>query len=199
MTDNDIFKKTLEEGESIRWSGFAMPYRLLDEAHKKQTLTSWIWALALGIVLIGGYIWMCFSRDVELKMGVVIICAAISLVIAWSPVSDKKNIKKLRYAITDRRAITVYSEGDKTFSVALSDIDAARLERAGNETSHLRLGSSTFGASLKKLLAIALNGDYETKDSEKIYKGLIFYNISASDGKKVCDLLKSAEKTIESV
>ncbi|MDR1137950.1 MAG: hypothetical protein LBK91_06465 [Synergistaceae bacterium] len=199
MADNDVFKKTLAEGESVKWSGSAMPYGLLDEAHKKQTLTAWMWALAVGVVLVGGYVWMCFSRDVELKMGVVLICAVIPLVIAWSPAADKKSVKKLRYAITNRRAITAYSDADKVHSIAISDIDAARMERAGSGTCHLRLGSSTFGAPLKKLLAIALNGNYETKESGKIYTGLVFYNINAGDEKKIYDLLVSADKTVESV
>jgi hypothetical protein len=199
MNDNEIFKKTLEEGESIKLSCSPQPYGLLDETHKKQTLTSWMWALALGIVLIGGYVWMCFSRGVELKAGVVVICAIIALVIAWSPLADKKGIKKLRFAITDKRVITANQEGDKIYSLVISDIDAARMERANNDTRHFRLGSSTFDTPLKKLPAIALNGKYETNDNVKTYTGLVFYNISASDGEKIYDLLKSSLKKIDSI
>jgi hypothetical protein len=199
MTDNDICRKALEKGELMKLSCSPRPYELLDEAHKKQTIASWIWALGVGIVLIGGYAGLCFYMDVELKPGAIIICAIIPLAMAWGPVGDKKNMKKLRYAITNKRVITANIDGNKIHSLAISDIDAARLERSGNETSHLRFGSSTFSAPLKKLPDIALNGKYETKDSEKTYTGLVFYNISEGDGKEIYDLLKSEVKTIESV
>jgi hypothetical protein len=199
ITNNDIFKKVLEKGELIKLSCSPRPYKLLDETHKKQTITSWLWAMAVGVVLIVGYAVTCFYLNVELRAGTIIICAIVSLILAWSPVGDKKNMGKLRYAITNRRVISANLESDKIHSLAIPDIDAARLECADDETSHLRFGSSTFKEPLKKLPGIALNGKYEMKDSVRTYTGLIFYNISAGEGKEICDLLKSSVKIIESI
>jgi hypothetical protein len=199
MADRDVFKKVLEEGESIKLCCPSQSYELFDEEHKKQTTAAWTWALALGIILVGGYIWLCYSRNIELKAIIIVICAAIPLAMAWSPAADKKNIKKLRYAITDRRAITASTDGDKAHSMAISDIDAARLERAGIGTCHLRLGSPTLNMPLKKLPSMALNGKYETLNTTKIYTGLVFYNISTSEGEEIYNILKSEVKTIESI
>ena len=142
---------------------------------------------------------MCFSRNIELKAMIIVICAAIPLAMAWSPAADQKNIKKLRYAITDRRAITASTDGDKAHSMAISDIDAARLERAGIGTCHLRLGSSTLNMPLKKLPSAAVNGRYDTSNTAKNCTGLVFYNISKSEGEEMYNMLKSEVKTVESI
>ncbi|MDR1379151.1 MAG: hypothetical protein LBJ36_08885 [Synergistaceae bacterium] len=217
MPDNDNLKKLLEEGEEIRWSGSPQPYGLFDETHKILTLLSLFWAVTWGVILIGGYYAFAVSRALEIKTSVMIFCAAVPLLLAWSPWRDKNSIKKLQYAITDKKVVVFSSEGIKECVLPITNIDAMRIERieriqqtqriekneknekngkneknekASNGTCHIRFGSSTFKASAKKLLTLATRGEYEIASDTKNYTGLVFYNVSASDGDEICDFLK---------
>jgi hypothetical protein len=188
-------EKWLDEGEAVEWSGPPQPYTLLDEGHKTATYLSWFWAAVWGIFLVGGYYALCLSRELEIKTSAMVICAVVPLFILWGPAGDKGRIKKLLYAITNKRVLVV-TEGaagsDKPCIMPLSAIGTVRVERADQGTCHLRLGVSTFKTPARKLPALAVRGNFESNDSnEKIYNGLVLYNISDSDGEKACALLKT--------
>ncbi|MDR1377423.1 MAG: hypothetical protein LBJ22_07910 [Synergistaceae bacterium] len=192
MPNNDTVGKLLEGGDVIRWSGSPQPYEIFDEAHKTSTFMTLFWALLWGVLLVGGYYAFCVSRGLELKTVVMVICVAIPLLIAWSPVGDKNNIKKLSYTVTDKKIIVVPSENSKEYVLPIVDIDTIRIEKAGSGTCHMRFGSPAFKASTKKLLGLAIRGEFKVgKNDEKTYTGLVFYNISVGDGDVICDLLKS--------
>ena len=187
-----------DEKEYIRWNGAPQPYQLLDKAHKGGTFVSLAWALAWAIFLIGGYYALCITQSQEVKSGVMIICVVIPLVLAWGPLGDKNRVKKLEYAVTDRKIIVVSSGREDGCILFLSDLDAVRIEKAGNGNCHCRLGSSTFKASARKLPTLAVRGDFEVKDGKKVYTGLVFYNVSTDDGKAIRDLLKTSVTVEES-
>jgi hypothetical protein len=195
MSVSKDVEKWLDEGEVVEWSGPPQPYRLLDEGHKTGTLISWFWALAWGAFLIGGYYSLCVSRDLEIKTSAMVICAVIPLFIFWSPVGDKNRIKKLRYALTNKKVLIVTEDAassDKPCVLPLTAIEAARVEKTDEGTCSLRLGSSTFKTSARKLPSLAIRGNFELSDgNEKTYNGLVFYNIRDEDGDAVCELLKS--------
>jgi hypothetical protein len=191
--DSDL-EKWLDEGEAVQWSGSPQPYGLLDEGHKTATLISWFWAAAWGIFLVGGYYALCISRNLEIKTSAMVICAIVPLFIFWSPTGDKNRIKKLRYAITNKRILVVAAGStgsDKPCTLPLTAIGTVRVEKAGKETCNLRLGPSTFRASARKLPALAIRGNFDTNaNNERIYNGLVFYNIINGDGEAAGDLLK---------
>ena len=190
MRDNEIFNKFLEEGETVRWSAAPQPYGLFDETHKTSTLISLCWALAWGIFLVGGYYWLSVSQGQEIRKGIMAFCAVIPLMLAWGPVTDKNNVKKLRYAVTDKKIIVVYSDTDKAFTMNTADVDELRFEKTVNGNCHLRLGSPVFKVSARKLTGLAFRGEFDTEGNDKIYKGLVFYNLSAEDGNAIHTLLK---------
>jgi hypothetical protein len=190
MPDNDNFEKWLEEGENIHWSGSPQPYGLFDEVHKTSTLVALCWAVVWGAILVGGYYALSVSRDLEIKTSVMVICAAVPLLIAWSPVGDKSNIKKLRYAVTDKKMIVISSEGGKECILPIMDLDAIRIEKAGDGTCHLRFGSSIFNVPARKLPSLAIRGEYEVSNNTRRYTGLVFYNVKTGDGETICDFLK---------
>jgi hypothetical protein len=195
MSVSKDVEKWLEEGEALQWSGSPQPYSLLDKGHKTATFISWFWAAVWGVLLIGGYYALSISRGLEVKTSALVICAVVPLFIFWSPVGDKNRIKKLRYAITNKKVL-VATEGsagsEKPCVLPLAAIGAVRVEKADEETCNLRLGPSTFKAPARKLPPLAIRGNFETSSSsEKIYNGLVLYNISDGDGETVCDLLKS--------
>jgi hypothetical protein len=188
---NEWLKKILEEGETVRWDGSARPYGLFDEAHRSATAMSVVWALLVGALLTGGYVWLCASRDIELTSGVVVFCLVISLLILWRPVSNKKFISGMKYAVTDRRLIAFSTKSDRVQIVPLPALDAARLVRAGAGTCHVLLGTPAVKASAKKLPALAIYGqDAEGEGNVKTPKGMVFYNINADAGSAVHALLK---------
>ncbi|MCL2009005.1 MAG: hypothetical protein FWG71_00475 [Synergistaceae bacterium] len=190
MSDKERLDKFLEEGEVIRWSGTPQPYRLFDETHKTSTIISLSWALVWGILLMGGYYALTASQGHGMGKGVTAICVIISLIFAWGPITDKNNVKKLLYAITDKRGIVVSSGSETACALRIADIDDLRVEKSKGGNCHVRLGSSVFKASAGKLPGLAFRGEFDMENNEKIYKGLVFYNITPDDEKAICNLLK---------
>ena len=193
MNDNANLIKALEEGETIRWSGAPQPYGLFDESRKTSTLISLGWALAWGIILVGGYCALvASSKSAELMKGVIIFLVAVSILIALMPLFDKNKIKKLLYAVTDKKVI-IASQGDnKLFTMLIADIDELRIDEAGNGNCHIRMGASAFKTSIRKLPLLALRGESVSQDNKEIFKGLVFFNVSPEDGKAIGRLLKPA-------
>ena len=191
--DGDKLREFLEKDEAIRWSGSAQPYGIFDEAHKKSTLASIIWGLGVGILLTGGYLWLCASRDLEVKNVVIFFTLGFSLLILWGPVSNKKRIAQMRYAITNQRVIALSTGIGKAFAMSLPALDAVRIVQAGPETCHVLFGSSVANVSGKKLLALSMHGqDPEGEDKVKTSKGIVFYNISAEAGNMLRALLQAS-------
>lgn len=187
MSSITNLNNVLEQGETIIWSGIPQQYSLLGESHKKSTIISLCWALAWGIFLVGGYYALTISKGVEIQTGVMIFCAAVPLFIVWMPIADKRKVKQLSYAVTDKRAIVL---SDKPISLPIADIDDLSIDKADDGNCHIRVGSSTFKTSSRKLPSLAYRGEFSGQGDDKTYKGLVFFNASAEDGKIVSNLLK---------
>jgi hypothetical protein len=189
--DNDRLREILEKDETIRWSGAAQPYEIFDEAHKSSTLSSIAWGVAVGVILIGGYLWLCASRNIEVKNVIIFFALGFALLILWSPISNKKHLARMRYAVTDQRVIALSSGIGKAFAMPLPALDAVRILQAGPGTCHILFGSSVGKVSGKKLLSLTMHGrDVEGEDKVKISKGMVFYNISAEAGNALRVLLQ---------
>jgi len=190
--DSNGLREILEKDETVRWSGSMQPYGIFDEAHKKSTLVSIAWAVAVGIILTGGYLWLCASRNIEVKNVVIIFTLGFALLILWGPISNKKHLAGMRYAITDKRVIAFAKGIDKALVISLPALDAVRIVQAGHGTCHILFGSSVAKASGKKLLALTMYGqDAEGEDKVKTSRGMVFYNISAEDGNTLRVLLQA--------
>lgn len=192
MIDNEKLNTMLENGETIQWSGVARPYSVFDETRKKGTILSVCIALAWAALSIGGYYAAIASSGAEAKTGLVLFLLAISFFILWMPLSDKGKIKKLLYAITDKRVIIGTSENNPPITMPIADIDAIRLDNADNGNCHVRMGSTVFKAAPRKLPGLAYSGKYIHENDAKKYTGLLFYNVSAEDGKAISTLLEPA-------
>ena len=192
MSENTKLNNILEQGEVIRWSGVPQPYGLFDESRKKATLTTLCWALVWGVFLVGGYYALSVSKEAEIKTGVMIFCSIVPLFIVWRPISDRNKVKKLSYVVTNKRAIAVSQEDSKPISMPLTAIDAVHMDKGDNGNCHVRVGSSVLKASSGKLPDLAYRGDFTSQGGDKTYKGLVFFNVSAEDGKTIHSLLKPA-------
>jgi hypothetical protein len=190
MINNEKLNNILEKRETIRWSGIPLPYSLFDGSRKTSTLMSLYWALAWAILSILGYYAMTASSGAEIKTGVLIFLVGISIMIALMPVLDKGKIKKLSYAVTDKRAIIVSGENDNPIAMPLADIDDIRIDKTDNGNCHVRIGSPVFKMPVKKLPGLAFRGEFVDQDGKKKYQGLVFFNVSAEDAKMIGNLLK---------
>ena len=194
MSDNTKLNEILEQGETVMWSGVPQAYSLLGESYKKSTLITLCWALAWGIFLVGGYYALTISKNVEMQTGVMLFCAAVPLFIVWMSISDKNKIKKLFYAVTDKRAIIL---SDKPISMRIADIDDIRVDKADDGNCHIRVGTPTFKTSPRKLPLLAFRGEFSGQDNDKSYTGFVFFNVSGEDEKKIHSLLKPAASPVE--
>jgi hypothetical protein len=189
--DSDRLREILEKDETIRWSGSAQPYGIFDEAHKNSTLASIVWGLAAGVILLGGYLWLCASRDIEVKNVIIFFVLGFVMLILWGPISNQKHLARMRYAVTDKRVIALSAGTSKAFAMSLPALDAVRIVRAGPGICHILFGSSVAKASGKKLQSLTMHGrDAEGEDKVKISKGMVFYNVSAEAGSLLRTLLQ---------
>jgi hypothetical protein len=198
MINNEKLNNALEKGETIRWSGVPQPYSLFDESRKTSTLMYLFWALAWAILSIWGYYAMVASSGAEVKNGVLIFLVGVSIMVALMPVLDKGKIKKLTYAITDKKAVIVARENDNLISMPLADIDDIRIDTTDNGKCHVRVGSSVFKASAKKLPGLAFRGNFVDQDGKKKYQGLVFFNVTAEDAQTIGKLLQPGTSRVGS-
>ena len=192
MINNEKINSVLEKGETIKWSGVPRPYALFDESRKKATIFTLCCAAAWAVLTMGGYYAVTASSGGDVKSGVMIFLLAISLLIIWMPVSDKGKIKKLQYAITDKRVLIVSGENSNQIAMPIAYIDAVRVDKGDNGNCHVMVGSSVFKASPRKLPGLAYLGKYTGESDNKKYTGLVLFNVSDGDGKAASSLLESA-------
>jgi len=127
---------------------------------------------------------------VEVKNAIILFALGMALLIVWGPISTKKHLARMRYALTDKRVISLNTETGKAIAAPLPEVEAARIVEAGPGTCHVLLGAPILESSPKKLPTLAMHGkDAEGDDKVKIAKGVVFYNISAGDGKTLRALL----------
>lgn len=187
MNDTSRLNNILEQGEIIQWSGFPQPYSLFGESYKKSTIVSLGLALTWAVLLVGGYYALSITKGVEIQTPVMLFCVAVPLFVVWMYIADNKKVKRLSYVVTDKRAIVL---SDKPISMPIADIDAIRVDEADNGDCHVRVGSAAFKTSSRKLPILAHRGEFIGEDTEKICKGLVFFNVRAEDEKKLRTLLK---------
>jgi hypothetical protein len=149
-------------------------------------------AVALGIILAGGYYAINASRGTEIKTGIMLFCLCVPLIVVWMPISDQSKVKKLLYAVTDKMVLIVSKDNDKPLTMRLADIDAIRVDQSDKGNCHVRVASPVFKAALRKLPGLACRGEFVDQDGNKMYKGLVLFNVSAEDGKVISNLLQPA-------
>ena len=186
MINNDTLNKFLEDGETIRWSGASQPNSIFDSSRKTSTTISLCIAAAWAVISVGAY----YASGADIKIGVVLFLLAISAIILWMPISDNLKIKKLLYGITDKNVFVVSPDNAEPIMLPLPNNDEFRIENADNGNYHVKVGVPTFKMSARKLAVSAYRGEYDNDEGRKVYTGLVFFNISAKDGKMAEDLLK---------
>lgn len=192
MIDNEKLNSVLEQGETVKWSGVSQPYSLFDETRKKSTIFTLCCAAAWAVLTMGGYYAVTASSGAEVKLGVMLFLLATALLIIWMPISDKGKVKKLLYAVTDKRVLIVSKENTNQGAMSFANIDAVRVDKGDNGNCHVMVGSSVFKASPRKLPGLAYLGKFVGESDNKKYTGLVFFNVSADDAKTASNLLESA-------
>ncbi len=192
MAITEKLHNLLQEGEIIRWSGSPQPYSLFDAGRRGGTILSICLAVIWAALSVGAYYALTVSKGGDISLGVVGFCLCISLLILWMPFSDKTRVKKLSYAVTDRNVFVVSAENTEPVVMPIKNVDAVRVDKGDNGNCHVRVGSGVFRASARKLPVMAHRGEYDDQNGKKVYKGVVFFNVTAEDGRIISNLLQKA-------
>ena len=104
-------REVLEKGEELLWIGSPEPFETMDKTYGGRIKRGLAIKLVVGIALIVLYILAVRKNGAELMSGVIIVlafCTVYAVINPW--LTANKLRKKIGYAVTDRRLISVTSE-----------------------------------------------------------------------------------------
>ena len=175
----------IEEDEKLLWEGRPEAFQTLDKTNKSHFIKSSIITAVVTIIVLGGYILAIRRTGAELKMGLVVIIALLSLYLIFNIFIQANRLRgKTGYAITDKRLIVV--SGDAK-GIPYSQIPLASIRTDEDGHSSLLCGAHAVKAPPSKWrgsAAIGIRTDSETG----ICDDLVMYAISEPE--KVRNILK---------
>jgi len=145
----------------------------MDDGYKKANYINWSINVAVILALDLFYIIYCLSVSIPLKWGVFALFTLIPIVIAFGPVTDRRQLmRKALYVVTNAR-VFVAKNDEILCSYPLSSDVAVRTEALANGAYAI-----FFGEACKKPLhrarRLALLG---LTNDEKESIGLVFYSV----------------------
>ena len=171
-----ILQEALESGEQLRWSGSPESFEVLDKTNRKQILVKAAVAVAVAVLLLVEYVLIVGKSGTEVKPLAVIIIVACCGYFCLDPFLRARQLTKLRYAITDRRLLSM-SDGVK--SVYYKNIPAVCFKK--DEDGHVTLLCGTDAVKLKpkkwRSAALYPMNDVETNACESF----AFYALPDAD------------------
>jgi hypothetical protein len=135
-----FIQKKLLNNETVLWSGKVVPFKLMEPPYDKKLPTRWIISAIAGVLIIALYLFYTLSNDMDVKIVLIIIIAAIVLFIALRPIIDKSKMeKKFTYVITNLRAVT-FSGEDVVQSISFDKIKNVKLDLLSNGAGVILMG-----------------------------------------------------------
>lgn len=185
-------KEYLWDGETVRWSGHAEPFPLLEKRVKGRILLRWVVAVVCACAALGVY----GARNGPISgkaIAIVTLVAALIIVMPWL---ERRSIMAQTYFVTNWRAILLTR--DKTmYYLELEKLDDVKRESGHMGTDTLVLGSAIFEDIHRQLRWRACHPktDLQSQAGQDQAQGLVFYGIRDAD--KVEALLQgqSSEET----
>lgn len=188
MVDISIFNNELEEGEQLEWVGRTEHFELMDDANKSSIWLRWILCAVAAIVVNGAYIYHVSVTDgLDMQIMVFVVTLGIPLLIAFSPMRDRRDIqKKMLYAVTNKRAIVFRGFSNKFFSMNFDAINEIKVTKRGNDRGDVILGSGAVQAPERKMRGIALTPRTAVVEEseftgDSMVTGMVFYNVAEID------------------
>ncbi|MDD3165745.1 MAG: hypothetical protein PHS97_07805 [Oscillospiraceae bacterium] len=176
---NKHFDSLLQPGEKILWVGKPEKSKLLQGVGATGIVKRWIICGSIALALTLLYVTLCYvKRDsTTFSWMVLVFTLVIPMLAAWSPVTDLSRINMfLEYAITNERVL-VRTNDDAYLIMPRKQIDSVKVREVAEGTAMIYLGSPIFSLPDKILRYTAVHGMTEEKDTKKIVRGLVLYNL----------------------
>lgn len=142
----ELLRSKLEDGETVLWTGKAVPGKILSPAYRQDFLLKLLISGGIGLF----FVIQCIKSAVEagepLKIGPVLVIIGVAAIAPCAVLADGMRAGRLRYAATDRRLISL--NGDNVNSVPYSSIHEAVLKQDSDGNTSLLCGKT--GVTLKE-------------------------------------------------
>ena len=152
---DETLREKLGAGEQLLWSGKPESFETLDKTNKKRILLKIIIAVAVCALLLVEYVILAGKNNADIKPAAVIVVLACGVYFCLDSFLQANQLKKVRYAITDKRLLCV--SGDEVKSVSYENVPAACFKK--DEDGHVTLlcGEEGMKAKPSKWRSIALH------------------------------------------
>ena len=180
----DLLKNALDENETLLWSGRPENFEVFDKTNKKCFVKKAVIAAIVSVLLIGAYALMSVPNG-NFKFIIVVIILVFA---GYSPLNvlmdANKLKKKIGYAITDKRLLTVL---DSAKGIPYSAIDCAALRT--DEDGHVTLlcGPDALNSKPGDWRAFTVIGAYMDDSGEKCDRYAMY---ALPDAERVKAILK---------
>ena len=103
----DIFVEELREGEKLLWYGKPEEFETMDKTNKQHLIRRSIIIIGVVAALCVIYVAYAMSKGIVIKPALVVLAMAGAVMGAVNGFLECKKIRKMGYAITDQRIISV--------------------------------------------------------------------------------------------
>ena len=176
---DDRIKKLLKADEHVRWIGKAEKDPFLNDSNRSSMILRWVLTAVIAVGLSVLYAVYCSNKAIPYYWAVNIFTIGVPLYIAVLPYMDHKRLRKVIYAITDRRVI-VSANDNRAYDMLLSHVDSIQISRGIGGTT-LILGSAVANASENKLRVLSLYGKMDEVCGKERTVGAALYNLADAD------------------
>ena len=174
---NEKLANLLEKDEELRFYTKPEEFDLLDETNKKTIVTKLAITFFLTLAIILLYIGTA-AKSGGIKWGLVVFLAAIGVLIMANDFTTARKIRKIAYALTDKRLI-VLEDAEKI--LPLSEIKKYEFRKDADGHTSLLIGDRGLKTKEKKFRALAAGPVGKTEDEKEIDR---FGLYAISDAKK---------------
>ena len=150
---DELIKSRMEEGERILWQGGPEPVKALDSTNKKRFWVTTCICIVTAIVLLALYI--CNVKG-DRKPAVYVIVLVLCAFAPIRRILDARDVRKLRYVVTDKRLMNVSSEAK---AVPLSRIRECALRTDADGHMSFLAGAGALKARPNHWRDVALTGN----------------------------------------
>ena len=178
---NERVEKTLGKNEKILWIGKPQKSKLMDEDVKATNIRTILISAAICVALVGGYLYVCFTKGIEIMWAVLAVIVALSALGVLHIYTCWHTLNRVIYVITNKRVMIWHSE-DKVISLSRKKITEFTVVTGKNGFDSLCIGTPATAIPMHKLRHAGVEGVSE-EVSENVYVEYpVFYNIADAKG-----------------
>lgn len=154
---DEIIKEELRDGEKVLWFGAPENFETLDRTHKNPLIKNAVRIMAVVVALCVIYVVYALTNGIELKPVLVVLALIFAIMGAASGFLQGKKMKRVKYAITDQRIISVL---ELPKSLEYSKIKEVCFETDADGHTSILFGEKAIKAKAHQRRSIALLDPY---------------------------------------